>query len=532
MGRRSKKPSKALSVAGLWCFLLANPVAGQEVARVAVSVDYVGVEGVYLGVGTAQGAQVGDTVQVFATPSDARPLGALLFLSSARNRSVATVIESAFAVARGDSLFLDLPVIEVPAEAEQRAVAAPLDAAASRGEAARARGAPRVSGRVSLDLQARETRTSWRGEDLFGTTSRRYATPVSNLTLRVAELPGGFSIETNLRGAYRYSDGVPIAPARSLRVYNLSVVKTFDSTPLELRLGRFHNPYEPYSAYWDGALMRVGGRSGPGIGVVTGFDPDRSDEGFSRDVAKITGFADFRAGSGAWRYDTDLSLHYLQSRLDGLSDRTFAGWSQRLSVGRTTITQRLRVDRDPVSGRWELAQLRVRTGIALRGPLRLNLAYARLRPELLRETLQALSPVPEREEVTAGLSLFQRGTSLVVDAGSTRWSDQERGLSLSASASTRVSGVLLLASGRRWSRRGMSSLAAAPGFGFRWRRLTARIGYQFYRTRTTQTLVSHSGNIELTASPTRSMWLTLGGEKQWGANFRGTGVRLTLGHSF
>ena len=167
--------------------------------------------------------------------------------------------------------------------------------------------------------------------------------------------------------------------ARTVRppATSVTAIKTFDNAPLEFRLGRFQNPYEPYSAYWDGALMRVGGRTGPGIGVVAGFEPQRGNEGFSQDVTKVTGFADFSARGSSWSYSSDASFHVLRSDVDGLADQTFAGWSQQLSLGRMTFNQRLRVDRAAGSGEWTLAQLRVRTGVSVAGPLRLNVGYSR-----------------------------------------------------------------------------------------------------------------------------------------------------------
>ena len=386
-----------------------------------------------------------------------------------------------------------------------------------------------MSGRISFDVDARETRTSWEG-DLFGTTRRRFATPVTSLSLRVADLPGGIRVETNVRASYRYSDGVAIQPERSVRIYNLTAIKTFENAPLEFRLGRFYNPYEPYSAYWDGALVRVGGRSGPGIGVVAGFAPQRGNEGFSQDVTKITGFADYSARGSSWRYSTDLSFHVVRSDLLDLFDQTFAGWSQQLSLGRITFNQRVRVDRDESTSKWSLAQLRLRTGIAIAGPLRLNVGYSRMRPGLFRGSLPVLSP--EREEITAGFSIFEGRRSLMFDVGTTKWADEDGGLSFSGSASTYVGALQVYASGRHWSRTGMSTISAAPGIGFAWGWVATRLGYQHYRTKTTETYTSQSGTIDFTATPTRSLWITLGGEQQWGSTFEGTRLRFSIGRSF
>jgi hypothetical protein len=334
----------------------------------------------------------------------------------------------------------------------------------------------------------------------------------------------------NVRASYRYSDVVAISPERSVRIYNVTAIKTFDNAPLEFRVGRFYNPYEPYSAYWDGALVRVGGRTGPGIGVVAGFEPLRGNEGFSQDVAKVTGFADYSARGRSWSYSTDVSFHVLRPKLDGFPDQTFAGWSQQFRLGRLSVNQRLRMDRATDSGTWTLAQVRVRAGFAVAGPVRLNVAYSRMRPGLFRGLLPALSP--EREEITAGFSIFQGMKSLTFDAGTTQWADEGRGLSLSGSASVDVGPLQFYASGRHWSRTGMRSIAAAPGLGFTWGWVTTRLGYQRYETKSTETLTSQSGTVEFTARPTRGLWITLGGEQQWGGNYEGTRIRFSVGRSF
>jgi hypothetical protein len=499
----------------------------QEAPRVPVVVDYVGVEGVYLTIGTEQGAQSGDTLTVYASDTDPTPLGILVLTAAARARSVATMLEPSFDLASGDEIFIPLaPVVAAAEPADQPVVP---DVEVAQASQATETGGPSMSGRISFNVDARETRTSWEG-DLFGTTRRRFATPVTSLSLRIADLPGGLRVETNMRASYRYSDGVAIQPERSVRIYNATAIKTFENAPIEFRLGRFYNPYEPYSAYWDGALVRVGGRSGPGIGVVAGFAPQRGNEGFSQDVTKITGFADYSVRGGSWRYSTDLSFHAVRSDVAGLFDQTFAGWSQQLSLGRITFNQRLRVDREQGTSTWSLAQLRVRTGIAITGPLRLNIGYSRMRPGLLRGLLPVLSP--ERQEITAGFSIFEGRRSLMFDVGTTRRADEERGLSFSGSASTYLGSLQIYASGRHWSRAGMSTIAAAPGIGFAWGWLATRLGYQRYQTRSTETFTSQSGRVDFTATPTGGFWITLGGEQQWGSTFEGTRLRFSVGRSF
>jgi hypothetical protein len=505
--------------------LLASRGAAQEAPRQAVTIDYVGVEGIYLPVGNAQGALVGDTLPVFASDTASNALGAIYLSAASRSRSIAQPVGSGLALRRGDVIWLTLvPPQETVTEAPAPA-AAPTSPARPQADVG---SAPRLSGRIGLDLDARETRTSFAGQDLFGETRRRYATPVSTLSFRLADL-GGFTLESDLRASYRYSDGVAIEPQTSVRVYNLSISREFEAAPVQIRLGRFYNPYEAYSTYWDGALLRVGGR-GAGIGVAAGFDPDHTDEAPSQDVPKITGFADLSRRFGALRYDSDVSFHVVRPKLDGVPDQTYAGWTQRVAIGRFDVSQRLRLDRDAASHTWSLAQLRVRGGILVGSSLRLRAGFGRTRPGVLRG--EPANSSLQRDEITAGLSVFSGRSSLSADFGSSQWIDQERGLTVSANASTERAGLRLYASGSRWWRSDLSSISLAGGVGFPVGWLGTRIGYQLYRTNGTATLTSHAGSIELSASPIPKLFVSLRGEQQWGSNFEGTKLRLSLGRSF
>lgn len=518
-----------VAIAVLLAPRVVGGVAAQEVARVGIPVDYVGVEGIYLAVGAEHGIEPGDTLVVYATEAAPDPLGALRFRATSRRRSVAVMLDPSFELSRGDVVFASLPSVPVTEPAGEREERA--GAAVPTPGVGPARGAdpPRVRGRLSLLLDARETRTSWQG-DLFGTTRRRFATPTSSLSLSASDLPGGLRVEANLRGSYRYSDAATIQPTTSVRLYGLTLVKSFEAAPVELRMGRFYNPFERYSGYWDGLLLRLGGRRGPGVGIAAGLEPERGNEGLSRDVSKLTAFVDFSGGGRGWRYDTDLSFHLLHPQADSLADRSFAGWSQALSVGRLSVDQRLRLERDAATGEWTLGQLRVLTGVELAGPLRVHAAYGRSRPDVLL----GLAPLDalEREEVSAGVSLFGSGGSLALDAGTTRWADDEPGRSLSASAWKDLGGLHLHASGRRWSRAGMTSLSVAPAVGFGWRSLETRWGYQLYRTDSALSLTSHSADLTLTLRATGSTTLTLRGQQQWGRTFGGTRIQARIWRSF
>jgi hypothetical protein len=527
-----------LGTVGLGIFLSPGQIAAQE--RVQVTVDFVSVEGVYLALGSVQGGAVGDTIQAFSSVDAPTPLGALVLTSVTRRRSVATPLDTGWGLARGDVLFVPVMIAldAAPAVADSTAVAPvpdarpegiPEPAARPRPPTApRAAGQPRVSGRISLDVDVRETRTSWTG-DLSGETRRRFATPTTRLSLVVADLPGGVTLRTKLRASYRYSELGVGPPPTSIRAYEVAAVKTFDSAPLEFRLGRFYNPYESYSAYWDGALIRVGRSHGLGVGVAAGFAPSRYNEGFSSELPKVTGFADFAARGRNWRYDTDVSFHFL--RPTDLADQTFAGWTQRLSLGRVTMSQRLRMDRDVSAGTWAIRQLRVRARITVAGPFRLLGTYGRTRPGSFRPS--AFVTGPQREDLSVGMGLMGRSGSLTIDVGRARWEGSDDGLSFSGNASLRLGGAVALLSGRHWKRADMKSIGVSPGLSFEVGPIRARTGYRLYRTEgLSGRLSSHAADLQLSGAVGQVFHITLGGQQQWGTNLVGTRIRVSVWRSF
>jgi hypothetical protein len=380
-----------------------------------------------------------------------------------------------------------------------------------------------------MDFEARETRTAWSG-DLFGETRRRFATPTTRLSLLASGLPGGITVRANVRASYRYDELVGGPPPLSIRAYEVAAIKSFERVPLEIMLGRFGNPYESYSAYWDGALVRLGRPSGIGVGMAVGFEPELHNEAFSRALPKLTAFADFAARGGGWRYDTDASFHVVRPSFG--AERHFVGWSQRLSLGRLAISQRLRVDGSPTGGAWSLTELRLRGSLDLVGPLRLRSTYRRSGSTLM-PPLQPMAPSAVRREMTVGLDLSGDRGSLSAEGGRTDRSGEEPGWSLYGSAGLRVRGAGLLLSGRRWARGDAESWSVAPALSFNVSVWEWRTGYRFYRTGSGRGTVSaHAAEGQVGVDVTRGMRVTLRGERQWGANLTGIRVRIGIWRSF
>jgi hypothetical protein len=498
-------------------------------ARTAASVEYLGVDGLYLGVGSDQGAARGDTVTIYAAMEGGGPLGRLVFTSVTRRRAVATALDAPLSLQVGDTVFMPLMPPSSTANAADVASSSP-ETSARRTLAGRTGGA-QVSGRIALDLEARETLTSWSGE-LFGETRRRFATPTSRLSLSVTELPGGLALRTNLRASYRYDELPGGPPPVSVRAYELAAAKSFDAVPLELVVGRFSNPYERYSAYWDGALARVGGASGLGAGVVAGFEPELHNEGVSSALPKMTAFTDFAARGSGWRYDTDASFHW--ARPAGAPERRFVGWSQRATIGPLALDQRLRADNGASATQWSLTHLRLRGAVRLRGALRLRSTYSRsasVLPTSLPWADSLTSPV--RREVTLGFDLSGGLGYLSVEAGRTTRDGDAAGLSLYGNAVVRMHAVQLLRSGRRWSRDSSESWSAAPAASLQFSVWDLRAGYRLYRTSDgSRDLTSHSAEGRIGITLAHGTSVALMSERQWGPSLSGTRLALSLWRSF
>jgi hypothetical protein len=513
---------------------LAGPALAQTTEpgtrRVAVSIDYVSTDGLYLGVGSDGGAAVGDTIPVFADSIAGEALGRIVLLSVTRRRSVARPLE-ATSLEAGRTVFLEIPVVAgAPSTSVVAAAPTPV---VPRSAAPSADAGARLTGRSSFDLAVRETRTSWSG-DLSGESVRRFATPTTRLSLVASNLPGGLMIRANVRAAYRYDEITAGPPPLSVRAYELAVSRELDAVPVQILLGRFANPYESYSAYWDGVAIRVGFEAGPGIGVVAGFEPHLQDEGFSTTLPKLTAFADYAVRAGAWRYDTDVSLHFM--RPGSTLDLAFAGWSQRASLGPLDLSQRLRLHQGD-DRRWSVADARMRAVLRVAEPFRLRASYGRLSTAIplgvpTADTLM-ITPAPMREEASAGIELGGPRGGVWADVGGTRREGWGRGISLSTGVrwAWRSSRVGLGA--QRWSGGGTRTLSAAPTFEMIRGSLSWRTSYRLYRADTAfGSTVTHTVGSEVGFALARKLHLTVGGERQWGERLTGTRLHLGVWRAF
>jgi len=513
---------------GLGIPSVAAPVSGQQPTRTLVTVDYVGVEGVYLPIGTDQGVSVRDTLVAYASATADAPGARLSVLSVSRRRSVAALLPGAMELERGGTIYIVLRSADDAAQTDPRTdMPNALHVADAPAPAAAGPAGPRVRGRMGLELDARESRTSWTGSS-FGDTRRRLASSVGRLAFTASELPGAITVRGNLRAAYRYGETFAAVPAVSLRAYELSASRRFESVPMEVRVGRFYNPYERFSSYWDGVLMRAGGRAF-GVGAAAGLEPSRSDEGFSTDLPKATAFADLRLEGSTWRYASDVSFH----RLRGGSGyrRTFAGWSQSVRIGPLALTSDLRVDRPFGESPLTVGRLRMRGAVDVWGPLTLEAGFSRRRSGLAGDTLVTGAPV--RDERSVGLSMRHASGGLSMEGTVMRWGDAPEGRSVAASLDQRTGRAWLRASGRLWARDDLRSLSLGPSAGGTIGPVDVQLSYRLYRTtRSREELSSHAVDLRLAFPLIDNLRTTVAGHQQWGTSLGGTRLQLGLWRAF
>lgn len=470
----------------------AARLAGQEDA-VEVDVQVVQVAGstVYVSAGRGRGLAEGDTLRVFRAGDRVR-LGRLVVVAVTDDRASLTFAGAPFAVTRGDLLRLEGDAVAEGAEARREAAAPgePRPPAVEPGilaEPTIARAgatggvSPVVHGSAGLELDAYLARTDWGGPGVAA-VDQAVTTPALRFQADATGLPLGLEVRTNVRAAYRATSSDAYGPARSVRVYEASLGRRFEVVPVEVRAGRFWNRSSSLRSFWDGGLVRVGGRFG--VGAAAGYEPARGDEGFSTEVEKWSAFADYHYRGDRASYTADLALLGERSTAEDWR-RSTLGWSQRARWGGVFLGNRLELDLDPPADGERVRRAFADVAVPVAGGLRLEGSYA-------RETLGwwlplAATPVP------GGSPVIQRWSAGASWAGplatvSARGGRLREGAERTA---TSVDGSLFLrrwgpggwgagVTGAYWGDGDFRSLFVSPSVSRAFGRADARVGYQFY----------------------------------------------------
>jgi hypothetical protein len=513
-------------VLSLLALTMTAGTALAQSGRIDVTVEYLAGSNIYIDAGRERGILDGDTVLAYSVEGGPL-LGVLRVISASADKAVLTFLGDPFPITRGNSLSLAFE--SVPAQGPVAGI----------GEVVGEPGAPTVSqqgygpqltGRLTADMDLLSSQVSFPGSSL-ASVDRVFAMPALGVRATLARLPGGVTFNTNMRLAYRYSSDSAIEPEPSARIYEAAISKTFGGSVL-VQAGRFYNPFERFSGYWDGALVRFGGRN-LGAGVATGFEPDRANEGFSSQLPKYSAFVDYRYRAGSLAYAGDVSVHQVRPRND-LLEHTYFGWSQRLGVQRFRVSSDLQVDRDPADGGWEISELFLNTSIPLGERLILGGRYVRRRPYLIWAGDEPFADL--REQTGAGLTYSGLGGFIGLDVTANRWEDGARSLTYGSSLAiprTSFWDLGISASASYWSRDGTDALVLSPGVNRSFGLVDSRLGYQLYRSgNPAGTIETHAVDLQVSFPLTRRTFASLGGQLRLGDALQSQNLRATIWTNF
>jgi hypothetical protein len=443
---------------------------------------------------------------------------------------VVEFIGTAFPVTRGKTLFVQRTTLHTT-QAAPLVNEGPAPARRPEGRSAS------LHGRLALEADGFQSTTLWQSNQLESET-RQFATPSLGLRAVATDLPGGFTVNTNLRAQYRYSNPALVTPAWAVQIYQASVAKSFTGFPLYFELGRFSNQYTNFSGQWDGLMMRLGGQRGLGAGFVAGFEPESGDQSFSTTLPKYAAFLSVDAGGGPLRYSTYLSANQVRPR-NGLLVHSYLGWSQYLRVRRFRLSNDAQIDHDPETNTWVVTRFNATASIPLAPGLEIHGRVSRFQPYAFWQTTNLISY--RRDQGNVGLFYFGSGGSIGLDVTANRFAASDstaREMSYTYSASfsllrTPILGLDWSASGSYWTQAGSHSLYATAGLGRTWGRVQSRASYQLYRSQsTTLTSVSHSADAGLSFPLAGSVYATLQGRIQRGGNLQTNGLYFGLWTSF
>ncbi len=505
--------------------VVAQEPRPQDAPRATVLVRQVAGTSIYLDIGRRHGLDTGDTVEV-AREADGATVGRLTVTAATEDRSVLTFAGEPFAVTRGASLTLFL--LRTPTDAVPEAAAPRPGAQTGARVSQPASSLSRPRGRVGIDLSASQSTTSVGSVDPER-VSRTFATPAFRLDATVPRAVGPLALHLGGRLAYRYADGASITPATSVRIYEASLEHDAPGSPVRVRLGRFHSPVEAYSGWWDGAMLRLGGRSF-GVGALAGFEPDRWNEKPSADRPKLTAFADWEGRGRGWRWQGDVSVHGMRPR-DSLPDHTFFGVSQRITSGPLRIVQDLQVDRDDVAGKWRLSRAGLRSALALGRHLDVRVGVSRRETWLIG--LGAGLFAPRSDRIDGGIAV--RGTAGYLSLDASRSTDglgrESTGLTGSAALrrlpETSILGASAVVS--RWTGPYGNTLLASPTLQVDLSPAWLRLGYRFYRSDFIERIsTTHGAEASVDAPFGSGLRLSARVRVQWGSYLANRSVDLSL----
>lgn len=474
--------------------LLGAGTAAAQQTRVPVRVTVIQVAGSTIYVDAGAGAGLAEGMSVDVREPGGAALGSLLVLGVTDDRAGLAFQGRGFPITRGQALILELPAPAGEEAAEADTVGAPGPAVDVRGGAPRraAPGGLRVAGTLGLELEAFRATSSW-AEQVDGRVTQQLVRPALRFRGDVTGLPAGLTASADFRVWHRGTSESVYDPGTSLRVYRAAIAR--ETGFLRFRAGRFWAPETPFSAYWDGALLRVGG--GAGAGVAVGFTPAGGAEGLDGDAPKVAAFVDYAhrdrrpggTGPEAWG-----SISFVQRRLPW-EDTTVrsVGWTQRARWGPAMLSHRVEWEPGATDA---VAHATVDVAVDLPRGARVTAGWLRdrYRPVQLVEGEPLSARV--RERATVGASWSGRPGGFDVRGGILGGDEDGHSVDGTVWASPlRPGWPTVSLAGSYWSDADRSWLFVSPSLRRRFGAMDGRIAYHHYRIDEMVAVRLHGGDV-------------------------------------
>lgn len=399
---------KQILYIGLLAFLLlcTRNAHAQQTTRTA-RVEQIAGNVIYLNIGSDQGLSQGDTLFVY---HDKSYRGSLIVISAASQMSSTKFTNQPFSLTRGELLQIRKMSNERSAGSQKTS---PVQKNAPGADTTRSsntiKQSPRRPYRIPPDITGgvqfganvmfSSTKTANVGSEIV---KRRFITTYTGLQTQIRHLPNQLSLNMNMQWDYRYASQLAIQPASAFRIFQFEVDKKFGKSPVHLSLGRFYNYYEPFSGFWDGAMLRIGNDS-YGVGFISGFDPIQSDQGFSSSLPKSSFYTYFNFRKNRFYSESEISLNAVLPRTYGWNNHFYAGWHQQFRYKGSSLMSNIQIDQNPINKKYIFSQVNLRADIDLTRYLTFHGVYDRRQPYRIWQIGTPISYL--RTMWTGGLSL-------------------------------------------------------------------------------------------------------------------------------
>ncbi len=229
-------------------------------------------------------------------------------------------------------------------------------------------------------------------------------------------------------------------------------------------------------------MLRVGNDS-YGFGLISGFDPIRSDEGFSSSLPKSSFYTYFNYRNNQFYSESEISVNAVMPKTNGWSNHFYAGWHQQFRYKGNSLMSNIQVDQNPATKKYIFSQINFRANVKLANFATFYGVYNRRQPYNIWQIGTPISYL--RTQWTGGLS-FQLGNNTVGGDYTLNQSDVSRN-SFTYSGYAYVPdigfwGLGLNLSAFYWTDKTYKSMLIAPGFTKQVGRGQVTLTYRFYNS--------------------------------------------------